>query len=112
MVRNADAIVLNTDALLGSFRERYPQFADKMSSIPNGYDGTLASSPCLTVNRGRPIRILHAGALYSQRSPAAALQENLLQRRFPPYDKYLNVCWAIYWTLVQRTERPDVANGG
>ena len=74
MVRNADAIVLNTDALLGSFRERYPQFADKMSSIPNGYDGTLASSPCLTVNRGRPIRILHAGALYSQRSPAAALQ--------------------------------------
>lgn len=74
MVRHADAIVLNTEALLGSFRERYADFADKMSAIPNGYDAPLGSSPCLAVKRGRPIQVLHAGALYSKRSPAAALQ--------------------------------------
>jgi glycosyltransferase involved in cell wall biosynthesis len=74
VVQHADALVLNTEALLESFRERYADSTEKMWAIPNGYDAPLDRSPVLEVERGRPIQILHAGALYGRRSPAAALQ--------------------------------------
>jgi glycosyltransferase involved in cell wall biosynthesis len=74
-VFNADAVILNTDAMKREFCRQYPnRIAEKCIVIPNGYDPedrqaveqTLASP---AENRGSRIRICHPGALYGRRDP-------------------------------------------
>lgn len=71
--READAIILNTEAMAEMYRVRYPNHAGKMHVIWNGFDPEDLVKP-LVVPR-RPSRILsHVGTLYSGRNPVAILE--------------------------------------
>ena len=70
-IRACDALILNTPGAERLYRERYPQHADKMSCIPNGFD---------TLNDGaapegcRHLRIMHLGDFYRSRTPERLLE--------------------------------------
>jgi hypothetical protein len=81
IVARASAVIVNTDAVLGGFKKRYPDFRDKCHLIWNGYDpdDDLAARPIPT--RGHKI-IAHVGAMYAGRHPSALLSglARLLER--------------------------------
>jgi hypothetical protein len=77
----ADALIANTDALEGMWRERYPQHMGKMHLLWNGFDPeeTIAAAPIPP----RAHRVLtHTGDIYGQRHPGQLVQSvaRLLQR--------------------------------
>jgi glycosyltransferase involved in cell wall biosynthesis len=73
VIRAADHVVLLTDHLRDSLRQRYPEEpAEKFVTITNGFDGQdfaalppIAPEPVFTV--------VHAGTLYYRRSPQALI---------------------------------------
>lgn len=70
--RNADAIIANTDTVAELWRQRYPQWVDKIATIWNGYDPEEIIEP-LPVP-ARPYRVIaHVGSLYGGRQPKALL---------------------------------------
>jgi glycosyltransferase involved in cell wall biosynthesis len=71
VVEMCDALILNTPGAEQSYRRRYPQHAEKMTHIPNGFDrlnvpDRLAPSSKLT--------IMHVGDFYRSRNPSRLLQ--------------------------------------
>jgi glycosyltransferase involved in cell wall biosynthesis len=69
IIREADAVIVNTDVLAGELQQRYPEWAKKISVLWNGYDpeeefGPLPIPP-------RDYRVLaHVGTIYGGRHPA------------------------------------------
>ncbi|HWR53534.1 MAG TPA: glycosyltransferase, partial [Bryobacteraceae bacterium] len=66
--RNADAVLANTDAVGDMWRERYPQWREKIFVIWNGYDPEETLEPAAVPPRGYRL-LLHVGDLYTQRHP-------------------------------------------
>src|SRR6185312_15111863 len=62
--------VFVTEGLREVYRERYPQAADRMSLIPNGFDEEdfvrAAAQPVPAAAPGGPLRIVHSGVLYPE----------------------------------------------
>jgi glycosyltransferase involved in cell wall biosynthesis len=81
IVRNADAVITNTDSAAEVFRKRYPRFEQKIHTIWNGYDPeeTLRASPL--PKRDHKV-LLHAGTVYAARHPKALIGSlaRLIQR--------------------------------
>jgi hypothetical protein len=82
ILRRADAVVANTDAMANLWRARYPQWQRKIHTIWNGYDPAdeIAAAP---IDSRRPYRVIaHVGTLYGGRHPAALLAslERLIAR--------------------------------
>jgi len=72
IVERADAVVVNTDAALAAFGQRYPRLRRKFHLIWNGYDpqDNLQAAPITP----RSYRLLaHFGALYGARHPGIVL---------------------------------------
>ncbi|MCA1651261.1 MAG: glycosyltransferase [Acidobacteria bacterium] len=66
-----DHLIVNTPGALRLYRERYPEFAGRMSVIPNGYDTLNVASP-----DDRPsgvFRLMHVGSFYRSRGPERLL---------------------------------------
>ena len=59
----ADGIILNTPAVLKGYQSLYPQYAKKMSWIPNGYDEDDFCDRKINLkdSRKRPMRLLYCG---------------------------------------------------
>jgi glycosyltransferase involved in cell wall biosynthesis len=72
VLREADAVVVNTPLVRELFREAYPEYAAKFTTVANGYDPEAfpppAAAPTATRN-GTPPVLLHAGELYLDRDP-------------------------------------------
>lgn len=68
----ADAIILNSDGARKLYVEHYPEFAKKMTVIPNGFDALNLAQPDEPVRE--PFRIMHVGAFYGSRTPDALLE--------------------------------------
>jgi glycosyltransferase involved in cell wall biosynthesis len=70
-IRTCDALILNTPGAERLYRHRYPEHADKMTCIPNGFDRlNLARA-----ERPRPrFTIMHVGDFYRSRTPARLLE--------------------------------------
>lgn len=67
-----DHLIVNTPGALRLYRERYREFASRMSVIPNGYDTLNVASP-----EDRPsgvFRIMHVGSFYRSRGPERLLE--------------------------------------
>jgi glycosyltransferase involved in cell wall biosynthesis len=73
VMRHADAIIANTPMACELCQSAYPAATGKIVSLTNGYDPE--SFPPLPVDRtsSSPVRILHAGELYSGRDPRPLL---------------------------------------
>jgi len=72
IIKNADAVVANTQPLADIWRQRYPQWRNKFTTIWNGYDpedglesGPLPQRDCRT--------LMHIGSLYAARHPGKVL---------------------------------------
>lgn len=70
MLHHADKLILNTRGAEKVYRETYPEFAEKFTSIPNGYDEL---TPVTVKNRERFV-IMHVGNFYGERSPELLLE--------------------------------------
>lgn len=70
--RNADLIIGNTDVAAEAWRERWPEFADKITVLWNGFDPDDATGP-----RAIPPRewkaLTHVGTIYPDRHPGLVL---------------------------------------
>jgi glycosyltransferase involved in cell wall biosynthesis len=70
--RYADRVIANTDTVATAWRERYPQWAKKISVLWNSFDPLETIEPGQT--RSRSYRVLaHIGSLYEGRHPAQLL---------------------------------------
>lgn len=77
-VRSATVVTTTTPGLMSVLRQRYPERADAMRTIFNGYDGSPETQPAPS---GR-LRLLYAGSIYFNRNPFPLLEalEWLLER--------------------------------
>jgi glycosyltransferase involved in cell wall biosynthesis len=70
--RGADWILANTDTIAARWRQRYPQWADKISVSWNSFDPAEHFEVASRVQR--PYRVLaHVGSLYGRRHPRKLL---------------------------------------
>src|SRR5581483_7546438 len=81
VVRNADAIIANTDSAAEAMRQRYPKYAAKIHLIWNGYDPVQSLVAASLPEREFKV-LLHAGSLYGGRHPGVLLEsvERLVNR--------------------------------
>jgi len=73
LFRNADILIANTDTVANVWRKRYPQWANKVRFIWNGYDpdDLISAAPIPE----RPWSVLtHVGTLYGGRRPTVLLE--------------------------------------
>ena len=70
-LRRCDALILNTAGAERLYRTRYPEYAQKMTSIPNGFD-RLNVAPASRL-RDR-FTIMHVGDFYRSRTPERLLE--------------------------------------
>jgi glycosyltransferase involved in cell wall biosynthesis len=81
ILRNADAVIANTDTAAESLRRRYPQYGHKVHLIWNGYDPEQPLAARAIAARKHKV-VLHAGSLYGGRHPGDLLESlaRLIQR--------------------------------
>jgi hypothetical protein len=67
----ASAIIANTEELAVSFRVRYPDMADRVVAITNGFDGSLLrrSAGSIEMRASKRLELAHFGTVYAKRSP-------------------------------------------
>jgi glycosyltransferase involved in cell wall biosynthesis len=70
-LRHCDALVLNTPGAERLYRSRYPEYAHKMTCIPNGFDrlNVAPASP-----RRDRFTVMHIGDFYRSRTPERLLE--------------------------------------
>lgn len=74
VVRSADRVILNTEAMREDFAGRYPGIeSSRFRCIPNGYDPAEFDDLAPVPRHGGPFRLTHAGSLYRRRSPLVLL---------------------------------------
>jgi glycosyltransferase involved in cell wall biosynthesis len=73
VMREADALILNTPGARDLLQEAYPQHAAKMTSITNGYDPEPFEIDSVPPLSGATIEIVHTGVVYANRSPGPFL---------------------------------------
>ncbi len=74
VMREADAIVVNTPGAGDFLCHAYPQYAAKMTSITNGYDPERFEANPIPPLSGSTIEIIHTGEIYANRSPGPVLE--------------------------------------
>jgi hypothetical protein len=74
VLREADAIVVNTPGARDLLSKAHPQYAAKMSSITNGFDPESFEANPLPPLSGAMIDFIHTGEVYAGRSPAPFLE--------------------------------------
>ena len=74
VMREADAIVVNTPGARDLLCHAYPRYAAKMTSITNGYDPESFEANSAPPLSGPTIEIVHAGEIYANRSPGPLLE--------------------------------------
>jgi hypothetical protein len=90
LVRDADAVIVNTDAVARLWHDRYPQYAGKIHLLWNGFDPQPAPAAAAPVG-GRK-EIAHVGNLYGDRHPGLfldAMARLLRDGRLPA------ACWQV-----------------
>lgn len=93
VLRKASAAVFVNDALRRWHAERYPEAADKMMIVPNGWDSdVLEEHPSPTGRTGRPLRFNYVGTITSVQ-PVTELVEafRLARSHSPVADAELNL---------------------
>lgn len=72
-IRAADRVILNTESTFEAYRAYYPQWADRFTWIPNGFDGLNEPDVASAADNG-PFTIVHAGSIYHERNPEPLLK--------------------------------------
>jgi glycosyltransferase involved in cell wall biosynthesis len=68
-VGNCDRLILNTPSAEAVYRKLYPQWADKMLTIPNGYNSLNVADS----TNPNTFTIMHVGEFYGERTPEMLL---------------------------------------
>lgn len=68
IVRGADAVIANTSDFAASWKQRYPQYASKLSVIWNGFDPEGRPHPAPLASRKQRV-LAHIGQTYGGRKP-------------------------------------------
>ena len=71
VMSSARIIVANTDLAAGKIRAAYPEHADRVITVMNGYDD---DTPVPEVSRGRRFLLAFAGSIYLDRSPRSLFE--------------------------------------
>ncbi len=68
IVERADCVVLSTGRIRHAYAERYPDRADRLVHIPNGYDRSeLGGAGSLPDDHDDVFRLIYAGSVYGER---------------------------------------------
>jgi hypothetical protein len=71
-IGHCDKLILNTPGAELLYKRQYPQWQEKMLTIPNGYDRL---NPATRVDHaGGPFRIMHVGGFFGSRQPDLLLE--------------------------------------
>ncbi len=71
LLRTCDALILNTDGAARLYASAYPQYRNKIVTIPNGYD---VLTPVDRKPTEGDFQIMHVGSFYGTRNPDALLE--------------------------------------
>ena len=71
VLRTCDALIVNTDGAARLYERAYPEYREKIVTIPNGYD---ALTPVGQDVAGGDFQIVHLGSFYGSRNPDALLE--------------------------------------
>ena len=74
VMRESNAIVVNTPGSCELSRQAYPQYAAKITAITNGYDPEAFEVNPIPPLSGSTIEIVHTGLIYAKRSPGSFLE--------------------------------------
>jgi glycosyltransferase involved in cell wall biosynthesis len=74
VMREADAVVVNTPGASDLMCRAYPQYAAKVTAITNGYDPEPFEANPIPPLSGPTIEIVHTGVIYASRSPGPFLE--------------------------------------
>jgi glycosyltransferase involved in cell wall biosynthesis len=74
VMRQADAIVVNTPGACDLMCRAYPQYAAKVTAITNGFDPESFEANPIPPLSGPTIEIVHTGVIYASRSPVPFLE--------------------------------------
>ena len=84
VVRLAEAVTCAWEGIARHLRSRYPDRADRIVTILNGYDAErLGAAPPVELDPDRCV-LLHAGSFYGPRSPVPLLEALALLKRDEP----------------------------
>ena len=70
-IKHSAKLILNTPGAERLYREKYPEYASRITNIPNGYDNL---TPVETVPAGETFTIMHVGNYYGSRNPELLLE--------------------------------------
>ncbi len=73
IIREADAVTVNTDVLGDELQHRYPQWSKKISVLWNGFDPDEAFGPLPIPPRDYRV-LAHVGTIYGGRHPAMLIE--------------------------------------
>lgn len=71
VLSTCDALIVNTDGAARLYATVYPEYREKIVTIPNGYD---VLTPVDRRTTGGEFQIMHVGSFYGSRSPDALLE--------------------------------------
>ncbi len=77
VISHTDHLILNTAGSKKLYDLRYPDFSEKFSFIPNGFDEFITSAPIKTsalVKKDKKLKIMHFGTFYENRTPNNLLE--------------------------------------
>ncbi len=74
VLRDSAGVIANAPLARAALATAYPEFADKITVIPNGYDPPTDGPSVRPRAPGEPLTLLHAGELYFGRNPGPLLQ--------------------------------------
>ncbi len=88
IIREADAVTVNTDVLACELQQRYPECANKISVLWNGYDPDEAFGPLPIPFRDYRV-LAHVGTIYGGRHPAMLIDsmDRLRRKGCPCVDR-------------------------
>jgi glycosyltransferase involved in cell wall biosynthesis/SAM-dependent methyltransferase len=92
MVLNAaDAVIANTDGNRKLLVQRYPDLADRITVIPNGYDIEPESAPAVSSRPDGPVVMAYTGEIYWGMADGFLEALKGLKRRDPELSKRLRI---------------------
>ncbi|MDW7709331.1 MAG: glycosyltransferase [Deferrisomatales bacterium] len=111
-LRRAARIIHVTEASLDLYRRRYPEIAERMALVRNGYDEEDFAGTSVQPKVPGSLWLLHAGTLKDGRDPSPVFEAMaLLARQEPKYRTLrLTQVGATHQEILDRAERLDLAH--
>ncbi|MFX0134055.1 MAG: glycosyltransferase [Candidatus Hodarchaeota archaeon] len=91
IIKRADVIISNTNEWNRRLKEIYPEFSNKMYTIPNGFDPSDYVFQNIPKDNNGKIKLMFVGHLYASRTPLPLFQALRQMKSYLRLDKLVSV---------------------